>query len=170
MKALMAKDTLIAYPDHNKEFKIETDASDCQLGGRIFQEHEDEDDPAKLVNRDVAFYSRKLSSAQKNYTTIEKEMLSVVEVLKEYRPMLLGAKITIYTDHCNLTYKLRSMQLSASYAGGYYLKSLELSLCTSLEKRTLSPTLCLVCPLHGWKGRVIMRCFQKLYRCSRIKS
>ena len=102
----MAKDTLIAYPDHNKEFKIETDASDYQLGRRIFQEHEDEDDPAKLVNRDVAFYSCKLSSAQKNYTTIEKEMLSVVEVLKEYRPMLLGAKITIYTDHRNLTYKL----------------------------------------------------------------
>ena len=107
MKVLMTKDTLLYYPDHNKEFIIETDASDYQLGGRIFQ-HKDEEEVEqdKPTEQDVAFYTRKLNFAQKNYTTIEKEMLSAVEILKEYRPMLLGAKIKIYTDHKNLTYKL----------------------------------------------------------------
>ena len=37
MKAVISKDTLLAYADHNKKFYIETDVSDYQLGVRIFQ-------------------------------------------------------------------------------------------------------------------------------------
>ena len=37
MKAVIAKDTLLAYAYHNNKFYIETDASNYQLGGRIFQ-------------------------------------------------------------------------------------------------------------------------------------
>jgi RNase H-like domain found in reverse transcriptase/Integrase zinc binding domain len=55
--------------------------------------------------RPRAFYSRKLQSAQKRYTTTERELLAIVETLKEFQKILLGQKITIYTDHQNLTYK-----------------------------------------------------------------
>jgi hypothetical protein len=94
IKAILTKEAFLKYPDHNRPFHIYTDASDYQMGSVIIQD-----------KRPVAFFSRKLNSAQKNYTTGEKEILSIVETLKEYKTMLFGCpELHIYTDHKNLTF------------------------------------------------------------------
>ena len=51
----------------------------------------------------ITFYSRKLTDSQKSYTVTEKELLIIVETLKEFRTLLLGQRLRIYTDHKNLT-------------------------------------------------------------------
>ena len=94
MKKLIAKETLLTYPNFNKVFEVHTDASKVQLGACISQE-----------GKPVAFYSRKLNPAQTRYTTTERELLSIVETLKEFRNILLGQQIIVHTDHANLTYK-----------------------------------------------------------------
>ena len=55
-------------------------------------------------NRPLAFFSRKLSDTQKRYNTTEKELLAIVETLKEFKGMLWGQSIVVYTDHKNLIY------------------------------------------------------------------
>ena len=100
LKDMISTDTMQHYPDPNKPFHVYTDASDYQLGAAI-----------KQNGRPVAFYSRKLSAAQQNYSTIEKELLSLVETLKEFRVWLYGCKdLHLYTDHKNLTYDKLSSQ------------------------------------------------------------
>jgi len=94
MKTLIAKETLLAYPNFNKKFEIHTDASKVQLGACISQE-----------GTPLAFYSRKLNPVQTRYTTTERELLSIIETLKEFRNILVGQQIIVHTDYENLTYK-----------------------------------------------------------------
>ena len=91
MKRLVTDDVLLRFPNHGVPFEIFTNASQVQIGASI-----------KQHNLPVAYFSKKLSPTQRRYSTIEQEMLAIVEVLKEYRNFLLGAEITIYTDHKNL--------------------------------------------------------------------
>jgi len=93
-KRVIAKETLLAYPNFNKTFQIHTDASHYQLGAVVSQE-----------GKPIAFHSRKLNPAQTRYTTTERELLSIVETLKEYQNILLGQQIEVFTDHKNLVHK-----------------------------------------------------------------
>ena len=82
------------YPEFLRPFEIHTDASDYHLGAVIL-----------LKQKTIAFYSRKLNAAQTQYITTEKELLAMVETLKELKNILLRQDIKVYTDHKHLTYK-----------------------------------------------------------------
>ena len=86
MKAIIAPDALFVYPGLRQPYDVETDASNCQLGAVI-----------KQNGHPVASYSRKLHSMQKNYTTIEKELLQLEHpALDEKQGRVLTNFKTIY--------------------------------------------------------------------------
>eukprot|EP00804_Cyclotella_cryptica_P019470 CCRYP_006636-RA/>CCRYP_006636-RA protein AED:0.47 eAED:0.67 QI:0/0/0/1/1/1/2/0/286 len=91
VKATIARNVALAYPDYSQGFEIYTESSKYQLGAVITQS-----------NKLLAFFSRKLSQAQQKYSVTEQELLAIVDTLKEFKGMLWGQKITVYTDHKNL--------------------------------------------------------------------
>jgi hypothetical protein len=101
MRLLMSANALAVYPDHNKWFDIYTDASDFQLCACIIQE-----------GRPIAYFLQKLTKSQQNYTTMEKELLSIIITLREIQSMLLGVDIHFFTDHRNLTFDTLKTQFS----------------------------------------------------------
>ena len=93
VKEKIVAEAMLAHPNCSKPFDVHTDSSAYQLGGVVSQE-----------GKPIVFFSKKLNSAQKNYPITEKELLSIVEMLKEFKYLLLGNCITIHTDHRYLTY------------------------------------------------------------------
>ena len=93
IKKIISEEVILTYPDFDKEFLIHVDAIDTQLCPVVSQN-----------NKSIAFFSRKLSPTQQKYNIGEREMLSVVKTLLEFRNTLLGYKIKIFTDQA--TYSL----------------------------------------------------------------
>jgi RNase H-like domain found in reverse transcriptase len=94
MKTIVAREVLLAYSNFLLPFKIHTHTSHLQLGAVISQQ-----------GKPMVFYSRKLNPAQTRYTTTERELLSIVETLKEFYNILLGYPVIVCTDHKNLMCK-----------------------------------------------------------------
>ncbi len=88
----MARDCLLAYPNHNKPFHIYTDASSHQMVAYIVQD-----------DKTMAYWLRKLNDAQLKYSVGDKELLSIVMVLTKFSTMLLGELLHIPTDHLKIT-------------------------------------------------------------------
>jgi hypothetical protein len=91
VKAKIAKDVVLAYLDYSKFFEIYTDASSKQLGAVITQD-----------NRPIVLFSRKLFNTKRKYSVTKIELLAIVKTLKEFKGMLWGQNIKVFTDHANL--------------------------------------------------------------------
>ncbi|KAJ1031102.1 hypothetical protein NDA18_002321 [Ustilago nuda] len=90
---------VLQHFDYHLSTRLETNASDFSIAGVLKQEHEGRWHP-------VAFYSRKTSSAKKNYEIHDKELLAVVACLTQWQHMLAGlpSQLVILADHEALKY------------------------------------------------------------------
>ena len=92
---------VLRHYDPYRRLQLETDALGRGLAGILSQEFEESD--RRKNWHPIAFFSRKFSSAEKNYDTHDREMLSIVASFQHWRHYLEGAKRTeVITDHDNL--------------------------------------------------------------------
>ena len=97
LKAALASAPVLITPDNDKPYTLHTDASGYAVGATLSQMTERGLQP-------VAFMSKKVNAAQRNYPVHEWELLAVMEALKAWRCYLYGATtpIDILTDHHSL--------------------------------------------------------------------
>ncbi|KAI5347506.1 hypothetical protein L3X38_015385 [Prunus dulcis] len=88
---------LLEEDDWSMPFEIMCDAIYGAIGAVIGQRK----DKKPVV---ISYASRTLNSAQKNYTTTEKELLAVVFALEKFRSYILGSQIVVFTDHSALKF------------------------------------------------------------------
>ena len=75
LKAILRNEPVLLAPNFDKEFKLAIDASDVGAGGVLLQE----DDNG--VAHPVCYFSKKFNKHQNNYSTVEKECLSLILAL-----------------------------------------------------------------------------------------
>ena len=92
LKSHLLSAPILVLPDWSKPFILDTDASDLGIGAVLSQIHNDKEHV-------IAYASRTLTKAERNYCVTKKELLAVVTFLQHFRPYLLGAPFTIRTDH-----------------------------------------------------------------------
>ena len=115
IKDFFTSEPLLKFYDPARRSKLSSDASKDGLGAVLLQEHDGNWLP-------VAFISRAMTSAEKNYAQIEKELLGLVFACEKFHEYVYGATVIGETDHkplvslhkknlCDLTPRLQRMML-----------------------------------------------------------
>ncbi len=99
LKRCLTTSPLLAYPDHSGKFFLDTDASGTGIGAVLSQEQGGHE-------RVIAYASRTLTKAERNYCVTRRELLAVVFYVRYFRPYLYGRHFTIRTDHGSLRWLL----------------------------------------------------------------
>lgn len=98
MKQALASKPVLHSPDYNRQFILQTDASDNGIGIFISQVTEDDKE------HPIVYLSRKFSDVEKRYCVSEKECAAIIFGIQRLKYYLDGQAFTIVTDHNPLTW------------------------------------------------------------------
>ncbi|XP_037915043.1 uncharacterized protein LOC119653954 [Hermetia illucens] len=88
LKQMLINYPILKYPNFKEKFTLTTDASNKAIGAILSQK-----------GHPISYASRTFNVHERNYSTIEKELLAIVWATKYFRPYLYGIKFEIKTDH-----------------------------------------------------------------------
>ena len=109
LKQALINAPILAYPNPNDPFILDTDASDHAIGAELLQIQNG-------VEKVISYGSYVLTPEQRRYCTTRKELLAVIRFTRQYRHYLLGRKFTVRTDHNSLTWLMRFKYIEGQLA------------------------------------------------------
>ncbi len=92
LKAALVSSPILAYPNPEGQFILDTDASNHGIGAVLSQIQDEEE-------RVIAYFSRTLNKAERQYCVTRKELLAIVTAVKHFHHYLYGKPFVIRTDH-----------------------------------------------------------------------
>jgi hypothetical protein len=92
LKSKLINPPILIYPDFNETFILQTDASNVGIGAVLAQKK----DGTEGV---IAYASRVLTKAERNYSTTERECLAIIWGIDQFKPYLYGNRFIVETDH-----------------------------------------------------------------------
>lgn len=146
LKHSITSSPVLIFPQDNKPYRLEADSSNYATGAVLSQEGED----GKW--HPIGFYSRSLSTVERNYDIHDKEMLAIMRSLEEYRHLLEGTQheFEIWTDHKNLEYFMSAKKLNRRQARwSLYLSRFNFKLMHRPGTKSLKPDALSRRPDHG---------------------
>ena len=93
-KKLICRAPVLVHYDVTKPIKVYCDASPYGLGACLMHVLEGQNNKTR-----VAFASRTLTQAERNYAQVEREALAIVFALEKFHQYLYGREFTLVTDH-----------------------------------------------------------------------
>ena len=96
VKGRLCSDQVLVHYDPNREVRLACDASSYGLGGVLSHVMDDGSE------RPIAYASRTMNSAERNYPQVEREALSLIFGVKKFHQYIYGRKFTLMTDHESL--------------------------------------------------------------------
>ncbi|GJP51444.1 hypothetical protein CLOM_g10605, partial [Closterium sp. NIES-68] len=105
LKQALTSAPVLILPDPERDYVIEADTSDQEVGAVLMQDQGNGLQP-------IAYLSKKLHGAELNYPIHDKEALAIIIAFKAWRCYLEGRRTTVYTDHCSLKYLKTQPNLS----------------------------------------------------------
>ena len=110
---------VLRHFDPNKPIRLVTDASGFAIAGILYQPSDPVADRGTDAHwHPVAFWSRKMIPAERNYETHDQELLAIVKSFKHWRHYLEGSRhaVVVLADHANLRYFMTTKELSRRQA------------------------------------------------------
>uniref|UniRef100_A0A4W5LA02 ribonuclease H n=1 Tax=Hucho hucho TaxID=62062 RepID=A0A4W5LA02_9TELE len=113
LKSHFVSAPILIAPDPSRQFVVEVDASEVGVGAVLSQRSSSDD-----MMHPCAFFSHRLSPAERNYDFGNRELLAVKLALEEWRHWLEGSGVPfiVWTDHKNLEYIRTAKRLNSRQA------------------------------------------------------
>ena len=151
-KEILTQAPILAYPDFNLPYILDTDASGLGSGAVLSQKFKD-------FEKVIAYYSKTFNKEEQNYCVTRREMLAIVRALKHFRPYLYGQTVLVRTDHASLTWLFNVTEPKGQLAR--WLESMADYTITLEHRKGLK---------HGNADGLSRQCYADCKQCNKMKT
>jgi hypothetical protein len=109
LKGAFCAAPILAYPKPGERFIVDSDASNLGIGGVLSQMHDGKE-------RVIAYYSKTLRNAKRNYCVIRRELVAIVRTMEHFHKYLYGQQFHLRTNHSAVTWLMSFKNLEGQTA------------------------------------------------------